>query len=119
MLFRSEDKEVLPYLMLADVMIGDTSSIIAEFTALDKPVITFRILAEKRLSNEIVQMLDEVTFRVDSFEEMQATLKQIFTNKQDIHKVKRAYYNEIMFGKLDGKASLRIRDEIKRIVTKQ
>ena len=114
-----EDKEVLPYLILADVMIGDTSSIIAEFTALDKPVITFRIPAEKRISREIVQMLDEITFRVDSFEEMKVTLKQIFTNKQDIHKVKRVYYNEIMFGKLDGKASLRIRDEIKRIVTKQ
>ncbi|MFZ0390967.1 MAG: CDP-glycerol glycerophosphotransferase family protein, partial [Calditrichia bacterium] len=35
-----QDADVVPYLALADIMVGDTSSVIAEFCALNKPIIT-------------------------------------------------------------------------------
>ena len=36
------DNDITPYLYLADIMISDTSSVVYEFLALDKPVITYR-----------------------------------------------------------------------------
>ena len=112
-----EDKNILPYLMIADLMVGDVSSIIAEFTALDKPVITFKIPVGGRISDEIVEMLDEITYRVDSFTEMQTTINKILTSTEDIHQEKRKFYNERMFGELDGKAHLRAKEVIDSCLT--
>ncbi|MBI9032692.1 CDP-glycerol glycerophosphotransferase family protein [bacterium] len=112
-----EDKNILPYLMIADLMVGDISSIIAEFTALDKPVITYRIPIGGRISSEIVDMLDEITYRVDTFEEMYKTIEKVIDG-EDIHQVKRKFYNDKMFGELDGKASLRAKEEIDRTINK-
>lgn len=39
------ENNITPYLHLADIMISDTSSVIYEFLALEKPVITFRSIA--------------------------------------------------------------------------
>lgn len=109
-----EEKEILPYLMLADLMVGDISSIIAEFTALNKPVITYRIPVGGRISAEIVEMLDEITYRVDTFAEMQQAIVQIIETKEDIHQERREFYNKRMFGELDGKAHLRAKSVIER-----
>jgi len=101
-----EDKDVLPYLMLAEVMVGDISSIIAEFSALDKPIITFKIPHMKRFTPEISSMLEEITYRVDSFDEMKCALKKALRDPQEHHQQRR-YYNRLMFDVLDGKAAER------------
>jgi CDP-glycerol glycerophosphotransferase (TagB/SpsB family) len=44
--FQSE-KNIIPFLMMADILISDTSSVIYEFLLLDKPVITFNNISEK------------------------------------------------------------------------
>lgn len=107
-----DDKYILPYLMITDVMIADTSSIIAEFCALNKPIITFRVPEIRRLTSEITMMLDEISFRIDSFDELKDVLNESIRNP-DLHKSKRMYYNKLMFDDLDGQASTRATNIIK------
>jgi CDP-glycerol glycerophosphotransferase (TagB/SpsB family) len=116
--FYIEDKQVLPYLMIADVLIGDVSSIIAEFSALNKPIITFRVGQVKRISSEIVQMLDEMTVRIDDFEELFSVLPLALDDKRQSIRDARIYYNDRMFGPLDGKANQRARKLIDIEITK-
>jgi len=100
------DKDILPYLMISDVMIADISSIIAEFCALNKPIITFRIPETRRFTSEIIKMLDEISFRIDNFDELKGALT-VAIRQPNLHSDKRNYYNQIMFDELDGQASLR------------
>jgi len=109
------DKDIMKYYTVADVMIGDISSIIAEFCAIDKPIITFKVKETKRFTSEIIEMLDEITYRIDSFEGLIDILPTALENPM-FHSDKRAYYNNIMFDELDGKASIRARDEILSLV---
>ncbi len=108
------DKEVLPYLMIADLLIGDISSIIAEFCALDKAIITFRVKEGKRISQEITQMLEEMTYRIDSFEELSSTIEEALQDNGQKHRPARRRNNDKFFGKLDGKAHERVKKIIDR-----
>lgn len=112
-----ETREVLPYLMISDVMVADMSSIIAEFCALDKPLVTFKIYEGKRISREIVTMLEKISYRVDSFDQVVQALKKAITNPNK-HAQQRKKFNKIMFDTLDGRAGERtakiILDEINR-----
>lgn len=110
-----EDKDILPYLMLSDVMVGDTSSILGEFCALDKPLITFEIPLVGRMTEETRKMLTDISFRVKSFEKLENILPQALANPE-LHQEKRAKYNNIMFDQLDGKASERAVKKIKKII---
>jgi CDP-glycerol glycerophosphotransferase (TagB/SpsB family) len=46
-------EEITPYLHLSDLMISDTSSVVYEFLALNKPVITYRTLARENKAYNI------------------------------------------------------------------
>ncbi|MBN2830024.1 MAG: CDP-glycerol glycerophosphotransferase family protein [Candidatus Cloacimonetes bacterium] len=110
-----KDKDILPYLMISDVMIADISSIIAEFCSLNKPIITFRIAEIKRFTNEISTMLDEISYRIDTFDELRDALLRAIEHPEQ-HAEKRMYYNRIMFDELDGKASqqaIKVIDELR------
>jgi hypothetical protein len=108
------DKDILPYLMISDIMIADISSIIAEFCALNKPIITFRIPETRRFTSEIIKMLDEISFRINKFDELKGALLEA-VRQPDFHGDKRVYYNQIMFDELDGHASLRAVEVIKEM----
>lgn len=110
-----EDKNILPYLMLSDLLIGDTSSIIAEFSALNKPIITFEVNSAKRLEMKIVKMLEEISERVKSFDELSEVIKDSLVNS-DKRASARERYNAIMFDELDGKAGKRASEAIKAIL---
>jgi CDP-glycerol glycerophosphotransferase (TagB/SpsB family) len=106
-----EDKEILPYLMLADLLISDTSSIIAEFCALNKPIITFRTQDSHRLTKEIKSMLGEISEQINTFDELKSILPEVLTNPSKKQE-QRQFYNTIMFGKLDGKHAQRMANTI-------
>jgi hypothetical protein len=56
--------DITPYLYIADVMISDTSSVLYEFMALDKPVITYRTLSRTDKGIDI-QNPDELRSALD------------------------------------------------------
>lgn len=76
------EKNIIKFLLMADIMISDTSSVIYEFLLLDKPVITFKNISEnivwensfdyKQLENLVVSNLTEDTFS--------KTRKEIYNN---------------------------------------
>ena len=109
-----EDKNILPYLLIADIMIADLSSIIAEFCALDKPIITYIVPDGKRTPKEIKDMLADISIRVNSFDEMK-TAVQLALSEPNKQSDARKKYNRIMFDELDGKAGLRAAEIIKKM----
>ncbi len=109
-----KDKNLAPWIMSSDICIGDTSSVLAEFSALGKPVITFRVEQANRLTNEIIELLDSFTYRVDTFEELRAKLRDL--RNEDPLKRARTQANAVMFNHLDGTAGLRIASAIVKLI---
>ncbi len=99
--FFIEDPKNYLYLKLADIMIADTSSIIAEFCALDKPMITFSVKESKRLTPHITELIKEVSYQIDEFSDLQKTIEYALKNPQE-KSLQRQKYNKIMFDELDG-----------------
>ncbi len=91
-----DSSELYLYMLMSDLLIADTSSIIAEFMLLRRPIITFKIPPKGRLSQEIANMLELSTFRVSNFDELSKTIKLAlespFTFSDEVEK-----YLKIMF----------------------
>lgn len=101
-----EDFDLLPFLAIADVLISDVSSIIAEFCALDKPIITFRVEQGRRMLPEIVKIIAEISVQVADFNELKTVLPNVLLHP-DEKSPQRRRANRIFFDKLDGQAGLR------------
>ena len=106
--------DVVPYIKVADICIGDTSSILAECCALDKPIITFKVADGKRTDKEVKQLISEFTTQITSLDELDKNIELLLTNP-DMKKVQRANANKVMFDVLDGKAGLRAANHLKKI----
>mgnify|MGYP000987883692 CR=1 FL=1 len=103
--------DVTTYIMISDVFIGDYNSLIGEACALNKPIITFRVLESKRSIKEITQMIESISIRINEFDEIHAAIEQSLTNPDEL-KSERNKANKIMFLALDGNAGKRAADEI-------
>ncbi len=116
--FLNDPKNYL-YIKLADLMVGDTSSILAESCALDKPMVTFSVKESRRLTPNIVKLLQDISFRIDNFEELRSAIKHELDNPQQ-RSEQRQKYNKIMFDDLDGnhskKAALKITNVLDEIM---
>ncbi len=110
-----DDYDILPYIKIADVVVGDTSSILAESCALDKPMITFEINKAKRSLDEIDTLIKSISYRVSGFDQLSGTIEHALAHKTELAEA-RAQANQIFFDKLDGKAGERAAAEIIKLL---
>lgn len=106
------------YMQIADILVCDTSSIIAEFNALDKPIITFKIPTQGRLSDEINNMLDDMTYRINNYSELKNTIEKVLADPNKLQE-KRQKYNKIMFHQPLGNHGLLAANVIKEYLSEK
>lgn len=110
--FYIDDPDMLPYMMITDVLVGDTSSIIAEFCALDKPIITFEVQDAPRLTQEIKDLLKKISLRIKSADQLMESIERCLAHP-DEKKEARRRANALMFDRLDGQAGKRTAEILK------
>ena len=98
----AEEWETSNYIFLADVTVSDTSSIIAEFCALQKPIITFDINLGYRFEQKIQDMIRDISFSVSSFSQLEALLHRS-TSYLLSKAQKQESCNDVLIHKLNGK----------------
>ncbi len=107
-----EDFDVTPYLMIADIFVGDYNSMIGEFCAFDKPIITFKVPKSKRVIPEVREMIKKISYQINEFDEIYSAINYCLLNPNEKSEARKKA-NEIMFYKLDGKAGQRAASIIK------
>ncbi|MCF6256611.1 MAG: CDP-glycerol glycerophosphotransferase family protein [Gammaproteobacteria bacterium] len=103
--------DILPHIMIADVCIGDASSILAECCALDKPMITFKMPEGKRTVPHVHKMIRNFSLQIEHVNALDEAIQQCLATP-DAKQSQRAEANHIMFDQLDGLAGKRAADEI-------
>jgi CDP-glycerol glycerophosphotransferase (TagB/SpsB family) len=83
-------------MLLADFLVGDTSSVIAEFCALDKPIITFEVPESGRLTPEIRRMIREISLQISNMDQLEKTIER-YLNQPELKKPERQRWNKIFF----------------------
>lgn len=95
------ESEQLPMAMLlADYLIGDTSSVIAEFCALGKPVITFSLPPSPRFTPEIAKMISEISYQINHINEIPQAIG--YYESHPLYKFReREKWNQLIFDDLN------------------
>jgi CDP-glycerol glycerophosphotransferase (TagB/SpsB family) len=114
-IFFIDDPDVLPYMMISDLMVGDVSSIIAEFCALDKPIVTFRVEPSKRSVPEIHELLRSVSVQIDSTFQLEEAIAHALSYPEEKREERRRA-NRLLFDSLDGKAGKRAARAIQALI---
>ena len=110
-----EDPDIVPYLAISDLLVGDCSSIIAEFCTLNRPIVTFRVGQATRSLPEIFSLLDGISTRIDDMSELRAAIEDGL-RQPDRQSEERQRANRLMFDDLDGKAGQRAAAIIRDLV---
>ena len=110
-----KDYEIMKYIFIFDVCIGDTNSLIAEFCLFDKPVITFRVPQTERTMPDIIEMIEKISLRIDTFEEVKPAIQQALKNPNK-YSLQRKELVKQMIGTPDGKAGSRAANEIIKLI---
>jgi CDP-glycerol glycerophosphotransferase (TagB/SpsB family) len=110
-----DDPDIVPYLAISDMLVGDCSSIIAEFCTLDRPIVTFTVGRTERSLPEISDLLDRISTRIRDFREIPRAIEE---NLRDpgAKSQERCQANRLMFDRLDGKAGQRAAAIIRELV---
>ncbi len=110
-----DDPNVLPYLMIADVLVGDMSSIIAEFCTLNKPIITFAVPETRRTNIEITSLIRDISLRITHFDDIRAAIEKSIEQPMEKSE-QRLKATALMFDTLDGGAGKRAAKIIEEII---
>lgn len=107
--------DLLPYISLADICIGDTSSLLAECCALHKSIIIFRTSKSRRSLEEIDQLLAQMSLAIHEFAELKPSIRKCLETPGLLREGQQKA-NAIMFDTLDGKAGERAAAEIIKLL---
>lgn len=99
-----EAHDITPYLHIADVMISDTSSVVYEFMALDKPVITYRTMSR---SDKGINIQDS--------DELRPALDRCINNPGELSGTRKKQISEVN-PNLDGKTAERVFSALENII---
>ncbi len=102
---------ILNYILLSDVCVGDTNSLIAEFCLLDKPVITFRVPPTIRTMPDVIELIEKVSIRIDAFSEIENAIARALNNPGEFAQARKEL-TDLMLDNRDGNAGLRVAEEI-------
>jgi len=109
------EADVTRYLMLADVFVGDYNSLIGEFCALDKPIITFKTPNSERSVAAVRKLIADISEQVEVFDDIPAAIEQCL-NRPHAKSDARKKANQLLFKALDGAAGKRAARAIKEII---
>lgn len=109
------EADVTPYLMLADVFVGDYNSLIGEFCALDKPIITFKTPASERSVAAVRTLIADISEQVDTFDDIPAAIERCLSRPQE-KSAARKKANQLLFKALDGNAGRRAAAAITELI---
>ena len=98
-----DDFDITPFLHLADVMVSDTSSVLYEFMALDKPVVTYRTLSRPDKGIDIAEPA-----------ELRQALDRCFANPAAFGPQRRRHLAEVN-PRLDGSIAATVHDVLANI----
>lgn len=110
-----ETLDFYPYLLISDVCISDTTSLIAEICVVDRPIITFRINPTKRTPDEIIKMIASISIRIGSFDELPNAIIMAMKTAEFTSAERRKVISTLI-DPLDGKAGLRAAQEIIKLI---
>lgn len=105
----------IPYMSIADIVVGDTSSLLAEACALDKPIITWQTGKGKRSLEKIDKLLSDISLRIDTWDDLEPAINRLL-NEPELLVSARKIANSLMFDELDGRAGLRAAEEIVKLL---
>jgi hypothetical protein len=109
------DFEISRYIMIADVCIGDTNSLLAEFCLLGKPIITFRVPPTNRTMPDVIELIEKISYRISTFEELVPAVEKVLGKDLSLAAEQRKAV-KLFFDEPDGKAGMRAAQEICKLV---
>jgi len=106
-----ETQDIVPYVMISDICVGDTSSILSEMCALYKPIVTFKVPVVKRTVPEVREIIKSISFQIEKANELNEILEYAYQNAQQ-KRMEQEIANKRMFETLDGRAGERVANKI-------
>lgn len=103
--------DIYPYLLISDVCIGDTNSLIAEFCIVNRPIITFSIDATKRTMDDVIELIKSVSIRIDTFAELHSAITEALSTAAQTAPAREQVIAKLI-SPLDGHAGYRAAQEI-------